>query len=387
MKGFVVLSERALERVSHLLVERRLRDTDALAKKAGSDERTIRRMLRGERVQYRTVAEVAGALGVEVRELLDEDSRPVEGEVFLDWLLSRGKWGGAIAAAGSLAAAGASLAWPDRPWATLLTQTIAVTALLLWLRGHRPRTFAKAPARVRIASMAAAQFAGEFRLAWFFWAAFYLWFAVAAAWPAALERAHWPILNAFQNAGSLCLVACYEVLTRRTVNGGETPHRPATMRYGWFVIAGLLVLEFALTGGAAGGIGAAASTARIFALASGLTQGVALALLVGRLDDPHVGAGAPIFGLYLYACIQGSYAMIPGDTLLEHLLTVIALPLKCLVCLVVAWCAESGILWSYLARLRAADEILIRRRRAWLVAYRDGVFGGSEFERAGPGVE
>ncbi|HUD71175.1 MAG TPA: helix-turn-helix transcriptional regulator [Dongiaceae bacterium] len=387
MKGFVVLSERALERVSHLLVERRLRHPEALAKKSGSDERTIRRMLRGERVQYRTVAEVAGALGVDVQELLDEDSRPVEGEIFLDWLLSRGAWGVAIAAAGSVAAAGASLTWPERPWATLLTQTLAVTALLLWLSDHRPKTFEKAPARVRIASMAAAQFAGEFRLAWLFWAAFYLWFAAAASWPGALGRAHWPILNALQNAGSLCLVACYEVLTIRTVNGAERPRRSATMRYGWFVIAGLLVLEFALTGGAAGGIGAEGSAARIFALGSGLTQGLALALLVGRLDDPHVGAGAPIFGLYIYACIQGSYAMMPGDTLLEHLLTVIALPLKCLLCLVVAWCAESGILWSYLARLRAADEVLIRRRRAWLMAYRDGAFSGSEFERVGPEAE
>ncbi|HKQ98277.1 MAG TPA: hypothetical protein VJV75_10410, partial [Candidatus Polarisedimenticolia bacterium] len=255
-----------------------------------------------------------------------------------------------------------------------------VLAMLAWLARRDPREFEGAPPRVRIATIAARQFAARFRLAWGFWAAFYLWFAATAFF--ALHRAGWPILNALQNAGTLCLAACYVVLTRRTVPRPESwpderPRRWTPALAGSLVVAVLLAVELVL---AFRGDGTGA--ARFFALLSGLGQGIALALLAGRLDDPRVGAPAgSILALYTYACIQGTYALFPADAVLEHLLTVTALPLKCLLCLVVAWCSESAILSYYVARLRAADEVLLERRRRWLVACRDGAFDGPEFER------
>lgn len=378
MKGWVVLSARALERVSHLMAERRLRDTEALARKAGSDERTIRRALRGERVQYRTVAEMAGALGADVQDLLDEDSTPVDGEIFYDWLRTGGRWGLWIAVAGSAASIAASARLRASPWATFLVQALTVLAVMAWQRGRMPKEFASPPVRVRLASTAALQFIGQFRRAWSWWAAFYSWFAAATFFPG-LRPIGWPVLDALQNAGTLSLIACYEVLARRTVSASEAPRRSRVLFYGWCAIAALLALELAAATGPLHWEGAQ----RLFALASGLGQGIALALLAGRLDDPQVGApSASILGLYTYACIQGTYAMFPDDSLVEHVLTVSALPLKCLLYLVVAWTAESGILWYFLARMRAADEVLIRQRRVWLRAYRDGAFRGPEFERA-----
>jgi DNA-binding Xre family transcriptional regulator len=377
MRGWVVLSQRAVERVWQLMAERRIRDTETLAAKTGSDERTLRRALRRERVQRRTVAEIAAALGVDVTEILGDTPEPLEGELFRDWLRDGGRWGLWIAIAGSAAAVFASTRPRDPaspPWATFLIQAATVLAILAWQSRRNPREFDDPPLRVRIASIAARQFVGYFRLAWVFWAAFYIWFA-ATALPAA-GRFGWPILDALQNAGTLSLVACYEVLSHRTVPRSDAPRRSRLVLYGWCVVALLLALELGAQAWAPG-----TDAQRFFALASGLGQGIALALLTGRLDHAHVGAGTgPILGLYTYACIQGTYAMFPGDTVLEHALTVTALPLKCLLCLVLAWCTESGILWYYVARLRAADEVLVERRRIWLRAHRDGVFRGPEFE-------
>jgi hypothetical protein len=86
---------------------------------------------------------------------------------------------------------------------------------------------------------------------------------------------------------------------------------------------------------------------------AGFAGGVALALLVGRLESDFIKP--PIWliaALYFYSVIQGAHGTFRTTVRMERLLLSLALPLKCLLLMLVAWFLESDRLLSYMRAVR-----------------------------------
>jgi len=82
-------------------------------------------------------------------------------------------------------------------------------------------------------------------------------------------------------------------------------------------------------------------------------NGVAIALVVGRLGSKNIDPGALTLGLlYFYAVIQPTAASFYNDRNVQLLATTIALPLKALLWLVFVWAFTTGILAEYVHDIR-----------------------------------
>jgi hypothetical protein len=87
-------------------------------------------------------------------------------------------------------------------------------------------------------------------------------------------------------------------------------------------------------------------------------NGVALALVIGRLGSKFIDPGSVTLGLlYFYAVIQPTAATFPSMAMGHLLATTLALPLKILLWLVVVWAFTTGILSEYVLSVRV---LLIR---------------------------
>jgi hypothetical protein len=99
-------------------------------------------------------------------------------------------------------------------------------------------------------------------------------------------------------------------------------------------------------------------TIAVFDIASSCLNGVALALVVGRLGSKLIDPGSITLGLlYFYAVIQTTAATFSNDAIGQVLATTIALPLKVLLWLVIVWALTTGIISEYVHDLRV---LLIR---------------------------
>jgi hypothetical protein len=86
---------------------------------------------------------------------------------------------------------------------------------------------------------------------------------------------------------------------------------------------------------------------------TGFGGGVALALLVGRLESNFLNPPLLLITLlYLYAVIQGAMATVGAAEDLERVLLYLALALKSLLLLFVAWILESDLLLNYVRQVR-----------------------------------
>jgi hypothetical protein len=86
---------------------------------------------------------------------------------------------------------------------------------------------------------------------------------------------------------------------------------------------------------------------------TGFAGGVALALVVGRLESKLINTPILlIVALYFYAVIQGAMGSFRGAEDVKHTLLSLALPLKCLLLVCVAWFTDSGKLFSYMTDVR-----------------------------------
>jgi hypothetical protein len=82
-------------------------------------------------------------------------------------------------------------------------------------------------------------------------------------------------------------------------------------------------------------------------------NGVAIALVVGRLGSQKIDPGSLTLGLlYFYAVIQPTAASFYNDNNVQLLATTIALPLKALLWLVFVWAFTTGVLSEYVHDIR-----------------------------------
>jgi hypothetical protein len=100
-------------------------------------------------------------------------------------------------------------------------------------------------------------------------------------------------------------------------------------------------------------------TVFVLDVVSSCLNGVALALVVGRLGSKYIDPGSLTLGLlYFYAVIQPTAATFPNVVIGHLLATTVALPLKVLLWLVIVWAFTTGILAEYVLSIRV---LLIRR--------------------------
>jgi hypothetical protein len=104
----------------------------------------------------------------------------------------------------------------------------------------------------------------------------------------------------------------------------------------------------------------AAFIINIFDVISSCLNGVALALVVGRLGSKIIDPGSITLGLlYFYAVIQPTAATFHVSPAAQLIATTVALPLKVLLWLVFIWAFTTGILSEYVREMRV---LLIRER-------------------------
>lgn len=174
------------------------------------------------------------------------------------------------------------------------------------------------------------------------------------------------ITNFFNNISTIFFLMAYVILSERTVlSGGDTKPLP----WGKF-IAGLIVItgaEFASAQFELRVHGSIAQASMIFEWVSGVGAAVSIALFVGRLEsktiDPPRGL---VVMLYFYAAIQVAWPAFPGATRLTLVVLSLALVLKCLLFLFVAWLLQSGVLMYYMTRQRMLLNTGKEERRVFL---------------------
>lgn len=222
---------------------------------------------------------------------------------------------------------------------------------------------------LRLAWTAAGDLRRYWGAAWTFWVLLYLALAATAAFdlltgPVTSAVGRWTAvgLNLLQNATTVMLLLAYEVVARPTVREDLTRRQLLPVE-AWLVFALLVsVVEGTLVL-----LGIPWTAQQWLGWVSGFAQGTALALLVGRLDSKYIEPPTPLIALlYLYAAIQGAWPVFQQHRELMLVLTFLALVLKCLLFLFVAWLFESRVLVFYLARVRALDTDVARERAEFL---------------------
>ena len=217
--------------------------------------------------------------------------------------------------------------------------------------------------------------AGDFRrywgLVWMAWLFLYLGLTVGSFFgvvPSAEgdlgSSTRWlvVVLNLVQNGATVMLFLSYEVVARPTIKA-DLSRKQVLPIEAWIAFA----LLFSFFEGGIVGLDYPWEIQQWFGWISGFAQGTALALLVGRLDSKYIDPPAILVALlYFYACIQGAWPALQSHSQLLLVLTVLALTLKCLLFLFIAWLFESRILLYFLERLRKLDEGGDRERREFL---------------------
>ncbi len=349
---------------------------------------TISNVIYGPREpQAKTIELLAETLGLPVEEL----TRPAGVEVaeaevevvgssprasvaspsFGGWLLSRGHPALWVGVAGTFATAWVLL-WKE-PQTVFVQGVHAAVILSLLIFLPRPRVskelYQRASRRLQLAIESSDDLQKRWAVVWLLWFCLYAVLTISEA-PWFLESSHaiamtpWVLLllNLVQNAVTISLISCYEIVARPTIRD-DFSRLPTSRGTFWVAVVVTLVLGelmcffFAPESGLQGWFG----------WVSGFGQGTALALLVGRFDSKYVDPPAGIIGLlYFYAAIQGAWPALSADSNLMVVMTFAALVLKCLLFLFVAWLFESQVIQFYLARMRLLEEGVRRDRSDFL---------------------
>ena len=249
---------------------------------------------------------------------------------------------------------------------------LVILVLLLRLpRGWvRPQVWIDSQPRLRLALAAASDLRRYWGGVWMAWLFLYLGLTVAAivgilpSEQSMDPAARWLTvgLNLVQNGATVMLFLAYETVARPTIETDLTRKQFLPVE-GWLTLAILLpLLEAAIVGG-----GLPWSYQIWFGWISGFAQGTALALLVGRLDSKYIDSPTLVIALlYVYAAIQGAWPAVQSNYGLLLALTFVALVLKCLLFLFVAWLFESRVVLYYLERVRVLDQEMHLERTEFL---------------------
>jgi DNA-binding winged helix-turn-helix (wHTH) protein len=171
------------------------------------------------------------------------------------------------------------------------------------------------------------------------------------------------IFNAlFNNMNTLLLVLCFNVLNKNVQD--EKEHRNVMEA----PLTGLVVVVLAVTVFAF--LFVAPIDKRLIAngasLVSGIAGGIAMALYVGRLQSKFLGPRPwLLIALYSYTSIQPLFVYLGKETVWTVLLIDLALVLKCLLYLYVAWLLQSGLLLFYFARMKRTYRAVRTQRRVF----------------------
>lgn len=358
--GEVILDR--LERLSLSMAE--------IERRTALSKNTIANAIYGPRQpQRKTIEILATALELPVEALTRPGPPPsptVRFERFGQWIFrwSNGSlWIGICGAALTAFLLERSLADPDLAPAVQGVQFLVILVLLTRLPRATgpPQLWATAEQPLRLALAAAADLRRYWGAIWMAWLFLYLGLT-AAAFLGVLPSAELPPtgaarwlaigLNLIQNGATVMLFLAYEVVARPTI-ADDLSRKQVLPLEAWLAFAVLLpLLETAVLA-----LGAGWELQQWFGWISGFGQGTALALLVGRLDSKYIDPPAWVVALlYLYACIQGAWPVFQSHPQLMLVLTFLALVLKCLLFLFVAWLFESRVLLYFLDRLRQLDE-------------------------------
>jgi DNA-binding winged helix-turn-helix (wHTH) protein len=171
------------------------------------------------------------------------------------------------------------------------------------------------------------------------------------------------IFNAlFNNLNTLLLVLCFNVLNKSVQD--EKEHRNVMEA----PLTGLVVVVLAVTVFAF--LFVAPIDKRLIAngasLVSGIAGGIAMALYVGRLQSKFLGPRPwLLIALYSYTSIQPLFVYLGKETVWTVLLIDLALVLKCLLYLYIAWLLQSGLLLFYFARMKRTYRAVRTQRRVF----------------------
>lgn len=363
-RGRVVLARMEQLSLSMAEVERRSR----------LSKNTIANAIYGpRRPQAKTIEILAEALELPVEELTRVRRRRAAGDPlsFRAWLATPGAridlWIALAGAAATVVFLYRGLRSPGGGAVVPAIHALVLLALLTRLPRAADARAEDEPA-LRLARVAAGDLRRYWGGAWSFWVLLYLaltataLFGLTAAGPTSVARWTSVGLNLLQNATTVLLLLAYEVVARPTVREDLTRRQLLPLE-AWLVFALLLsLIEATLVL-----LAVPWSVQQWMGWASGFAQGTALALLVGRLDSKYIEPPAPVVALlYLYAAIQGAWPVFQQHRELMLVLTFLALVLKCLLFLFVAWLFESRVIVFYLARVRALDEDVERERAEFL---------------------
>lgn len=158
------------------------------------------------------------------------------------------------------------------------------------------------------------------------------------------------VANLMNNLQTLALLKCYDQVRPNQAS------RPLTWQDGAVIIMVMTTLEAIVTvlmRTRPGNGLAVTSVPQAFAGLSGLCAGVALALLVGRLDSRLIGLPVwTVILMYIYAVLQTDWLLFPEHANWKIVLVIVALILKTFLFFVMTWLYKSGVLFYYLERIR-----------------------------------
>jgi DNA-binding winged helix-turn-helix (wHTH) protein len=156
-------------------------------------------------------------------------------------------------------------------------------------------------------------------------------------------------LTLFNNLNTLMLFLCFKILNKQIedIEESRSVMDDPVMRSGLFFLGATLVEVLLLVPIEKAAIPEAAS------LFSGIAGGIAMALYVGRLQSKFLGARPwLLIALYSYTAIQPLFVYLEKNDVNPVMILNVALFLKCLLYLYMAWLFQSGRLLFYLVRVR-----------------------------------
>jgi hypothetical protein len=171
------------------------------------------------------------------------------------------------------------------------------------------------------------RFTQSWRRAWLWWSILYFAMGSIVLWAIfkgtdlrAMLKAWSPLLAFIDNVETIFIFMCFRELSPSVREDKVSD-----------IVVGLAVILLFISAAQYGATQflAIAWLGKLLGLLGGFAAGLALALLVGRLESKLVGA--PLYVtilLYLYAAIQGSFVFLPDDLAVMLLLTSIAFIFK-----------------------------------------------------------
>jgi DNA-binding winged helix-turn-helix (wHTH) protein len=154
----------------------------------------------------------------------------------------------------------------------------------------------------------------------------------------------------FNNWNTLMIFLCFYVLNKQIRSEEDGRDSPGNFLGGliFLVIATAIQVSLLLPIDRA-------EVPNVASLFSGLAGGIAMALYVGRLQSKFINPRIwLLIALYSYTAIQPLFLYLAGDKTKAVILADVALLLKCLLYLYIAWLLQSGRLLFYLVRVRSA---------------------------------